>query len=136
MKQKNLKTLTAMALVLCMVLAMSVTAFAQAKVIFTTTSSFVRDSNTKGTVSVHAVSANPDTPYVKSKITLQEAPLGTTTFTDSNVTPKTKTSNSASVTHVVSFTISTKKEYRAKIQITDNTNGIDSTLTFYEDLQE
>ena len=71
-----------------------------------------------------------------SKITLQEAPLGSSNFTNSNVNPKTKQVSSSTIAHVASFTISTSKEYRAKIEITDNTNGTDYTVTFYEDLQE
>ena len=135
MKQKNIKTVIAFTLILCLVLSMSSVAFAQEKMITSTTSSFVRNSSTKGTASVSASSSNPDTPYMKSKMTLQEAPLGSTKYTDSDVNPKTKTVTSSSIIHVVSFPITTTKEYRVKMQVTDNTNGIDSTITFYEYLQ-
>lgn len=132
MNQRTLKTLIAVALVLGLLLSMCSIAFAQERMITLTTSSFVRDSSTKGTATVSAHSSNPNTPYMKSKITLQEAPLGTTNYVDSNVTPKTKTSNYSSILHSATFTISTTKEYRVKIEITDNTNGLDSTISFYE----
>ena len=136
MNQRTLKTLIAAALVLGLLLSMCSIAFAQERMITSTTSSFVRDSSTKGTATVSANSSNPDTPYMKSKITLQEAPLGTKNFVDSNVAPKTKTTYYSSIIHSASFTISTSKEYRVKIEITDNTNGTDYTVTFYENLQE
>ncbi len=132
MKQKNIKTVVAFTLILCLVLSMSSVAFAQEKMITSTVSSFVRDSSTKGTATITAHSSNPNTPYMKSKMTLQEAPLGTTSYTDSDVSPKTKTSNYSSIMHSVTFTITTKKEYRVKMEVTDNTNGQDNTVTFYE----
>ena len=136
MNQRTLKTLIAVSLVLGLLLSMCSIAFAEERMIVSTTSSFVRDSKTKGTATVSANSSNPDTPYMKSKITLQEAPLGTTNYSDSNVAPKTKTTYYPSIIHSASFTISTTKEYRVKIEITDNTNGSDTTVTFYEYLQE
>lgn len=135
MKQNTLKSLAAVTLILCMVLSMCSIAFAQTKAIISTTSSFERDSNTKGTASLSAVSSNPSTPYIISKMTLQEAPLGSSKYVDSDVDPKTKKVYSNAIAHVVSFTITTKKEYRVKLEVTDNTNGIDNTLVFYEYLK-
>ena len=132
MNQRTLKTLIAAALVLGLLLSMCSIAFAQERMITSTTSSFVRDSSTKATATVSAHSSNPNTPYMKSKITLQEAPLGTTNYVDANVAPKTKTSYYSSILHSATFTVSTTKEYRVKIEITDNTNGLDSTISFYE----
>lgn len=147
MKQNTAKITLAIALALCMLLSTCGMIFAadvttpeqpvdDNRLIAYTSTSFVRDSNTKGTVSVVASSSNPNTPYMILKITLQEAPLGTTNYTNSDIDPKTKTVSRSSISQVTTFTISTKKEYRAKIQITDCTNGIDSTVTIYEDLQE
>ena len=136
MNQRTLKTLIAAALVLGLLLSMCSIAFAQERMITSTTSSFVRDSSTKGTATVAAHSSNANTPYMKSKMTLQEAPLGTNNFVNSNVTPKTKTTSYSSILHTETFTITTTKEYRVKIEITDNTKGTDYTVTIYEDLQE
>ena len=136
MNQKTLKTLIAVALVLGLLLSMCSIAFAQDRMVVSTTSSFVRNSNTKGTVSVSATSSNPLTPYMISKLTLQEAPLGSSNFVNSNVDPKTKQVASASIAHVATFAITTTKEYRVKIELTDNTKGVDNTITFYENLQE
>lgn len=147
MKPNTTKIAFAVALAICMLLSTCGMIFAadvttpkraidDDRMIVYTSTSFVRDSSTKGTVSVIADSSNPKTPYMISKITLQEAPLGTTKFVNSDVDPKTKTVTRSTIAHVVSFTISTKKEYRAKIEITDNTNGNDSTIVFYEYLQD
>ena len=135
MKQKNIKTVVAFTLILCLVLSMSSVAFAQERMIVTTTSSFVRNSNTKGTATLTADSSNPDTPYMKSKMTLQEAPLGSSKYTNSNVDPQTKTTTRSIIMHTATFPITTTKEYRVKMEVTDNTNGLDNTLVFYEYLE-
>lgn len=136
MKQKNIKTVVAFTLILCLVLSMSSVAFAQERMIVTTTSAFVRDSNTKGTASVTADSSNPNTPYMKSKMTLQEAALGSSKYTNSDVDPQTKTTSRSTIMHVATFPITTTKNYRVKMEVTDSTNGIENTVTFYEYLQE
>ena len=147
MKPNTTKIAFAVALAICMLLSTCGMIFAadvttpkraidDDRMIVYTSTSFVRDSSTKGTVSVVASSSNPNTPYMILKITLQEAPLGTTDYTNSDVDPKEKTVSRSSISQVTTFTISTKKEYRAKIQITDCTNGVDSTRTIYEYLQE
>lgn len=135
MKQKNIKTVVAFTLILCLVLSMSSVAFAQEKMVTSTNSSFVRNSNTKGTATVSANSSNVNTPYMKSKMTLQEAPLGSSKYTNSDVDPQTKTSTRSVILHTATFPITTTKEYRVKMEVTDNTNGIDNTVTFYEYLQ-
>ena len=135
MNQRTLKTLIAAALVLGLLLSMCSVAFAQERMIVSTVSSFVRNSNTKGTASVSATSSNPSTPYVISKMTLQEAPLGSTSFTNSNTDSKTKKVYTNVILHTTTFPITTTKDYRVKIEVTDNTNGIDNTVTFYEYLQ-
>lgn len=136
MKQKNIKTVVAFTLILCLVLSMSSVAFAQEKMIVATTSSFIRDSNTKGTATLTANSSNANTPYMKSKMTLQEAPLGSSKYTNSDVNPQTKTTTNSIIMHTVTFPITTTKEYRVKMEVTDSTNGTENTVTFYEYLQE
>lgn len=135
MKQKNIKTVVAFTLILCLVLSMSSVAFAQEKMITSTTSSFVRNSSTKGTATMSADSSNPNTPYMKSKMTLQEAPLGSSKYTNSDVDPRTKTTTRSIILHTETFPITTTKNYRVKMEVTDSTNGIESTVTVYEYLQ-
>lgn len=148
MKPNTTKIAFAVALAICMLLSTCGMIFAadvttpkraidDERMITSTTSSFIRNSSTKGTVSVTAHSSNPYTPYMTSQITLQEAPLGSSKFVDSDTDPKTKKiTDISSILHSVTFTISTKKEYRVKIQISDNTNGVENTVTFYEYLQD
>lgn len=151
MKHNTLKSLSAVVLVLCMVLSMCGAAFAetitstedasrrnpdaQPNTIISTTSSFERDSSKKGTAYLSATSSNPSTPYIISKITLQEAPLNSKKYVDSNVATDVEKSYSCSILHVVSFPVTTKKEYRVKFEVTDCTRGVESTLTFYEYLK-
>ena len=76
-----------------------------------------------------------DTPFITSEITLQSAPLGTTSFTDVKGGTKTKTvENQTSILHTCSFDISSDKEYRIKVKLTDKVNGIQSTKTYYKTL--
>lgn len=147
MKPNTTKIAFAVALAICMLLSTCGMIFAadvttpkraidDDRMIVYTSTSFVRDSSTKGRVNVNATSSNPDTPYMISKVTLQEAPLGSSKYVDSDVEPAIKRTERSAIIHSVTFAITTKKEYRVKIQVTDNTNGVDSTVTVYEYLQE
>ena len=136
MKQQTLRTVTAITLIICLLLSMCCLAYAEERTIVSTSSSFVRNSTTKGTATLSAVSSNPSTPYMRSVMTLQEAPLGTDDFVDSNVDPEEKTSSINSIMHTATFKITTTKEYRVKMEITDVTAGAETTRTIYEDLQE
>lgn len=103
--------------------------------IVTCTKSFIATSSTKANAKVYATSSGY-TPYITSKITLQSAPLGSTKFTNvSNVDPSTYTvEDEVTILHQHSFPITSDKEYRIKIQITDEVNGITTTKTYYQDL--
>lgn len=146
MDKRTSRIAFAVTLALCLLFSMCSVAFAadettkedpldDNRLVAYTSTSFVRDSSTKGTFTVIASSSNPSTPYMISEVTLQEAPLGSTKFVNSDVEPKTKTVSRSAITHVASFTITTKKEYRVKIRVTDSTNGSENTVTIYEDLQ-
>ena len=78
MSKNTFRKIAAVTLVVCMVLAVCGFAFAQERMITSTRSSFVRDSNTKGTATLIANSSNLADPYITSTMILQEAPLGTT----------------------------------------------------------
>ena len=73
---------------------------------------------------------------ITSKITLQSAPLGSTSYKNvSGVLPSTLTVyNNSSITHFCSFPISSSKNYRIKVQVTDTVNGKTATTTLYKTL--
>ena len=73
---------------------------------------------------------------ITSKITLQSAPLGSASYSNvSGVLPSTYTVyNTTSITHLCSFPISSSKNYRIKIDVTDVVNGKTSTATLYKTL--
>lgn len=103
--------------------------------IVTCIKSFVATSSTKASAEVSATSSG-NTPYITSKITLQSAPLGTTTYSNvSGVSPSIYTvENKVAILHTCTFNITSNKEYRIKIEITDEVNGIAKTKTYYQPL--
>lgn len=135
MTKRSFKTIAAVTLVICMLFAVCGVAFAQERMITSTTSSFVRDSNTKGTATLVARTSNVTDPSITSIITLQEAPLGTTNFVNSNVDPEEKSVSRSIISHIVTFNITTTKEYRVKMVVKDVVDGITYTNTIYENLQ-
>lgn len=140
MKKQSVKILTAAVLVLALVFSMNAVAFAgvhdnsSSSVLRTVNGiakSFIADSSTKATASVQATSSGK-TPYITSKITLQSAALGSNSYSNVSDSTKTKTVyDSSGITHVVIYSISSKKDYRVKIQLTDEVNGVESTTTTY-----
>lgn len=135
MSKNTFRKIAAVTLVVCMLFAVCGVAFAQSRMITTTTSSFVRDSRTKATATLTAMTSNVNDPDITSTMILQEAPLGSTQFQDSDVSPAVKTSNRAAISHVVTFNITTTKEYRVKMVIKDVVNGTTYTNILYENLQ-
>lgn len=102
--------------------------------IMTCTASFKATSSKKASATVSATSSG-QTPFITSKITLQSAELGSTKFTDVSGTTDTKTvENQMSILHICSFNITSDKEYRIKIQLTDKVNGTQVTKTYYQEL--
>ena len=98
------------------------------------TFSFEATSSTKARAEVSAVSSGI-TPFITSKITLQSAPLGTTTFTDVSGSTSTKTvENLTAILHICTFSITSTKEYRIKVQLTDKVDGVQVTKTYYQAL--
>ncbi len=97
--------------------------------------SFVASSNVKGDAYVYAACSGIAS-FITSKITLQSAPLGSASYTNvSGVLPSTYTVyDSSSITHFCTFPISSGKNYRIKIEITDKVNGKEVTVTKYQTL--
>ena len=135
MSKNTFRKIAAVTLVVCMIFAVCGVAFAQSRMITTTSSSFIRDTSTKGTASLIANSSNTSNPYITSTMILQEAPLGSTTFVDSDVDPQVRTSNKSVITHVATFPITRTKEYRVKMEIRDVVNSTTYITILYEDLQ-
>lgn len=135
MSKNTFRKIAAVTLVVCMLFAVCGVAFAQSRMITTTDSSFVRDSRTKGTATLSAMTSNIDNPNISSTMILQEAPLGSSNFVDSDVEPAVKTSTRATIAHVVTFNISTTKEYRVKMIIRDVVGGTTYTSIIYEELE-
>lgn len=102
--------------------------------IITCSRSFVATSSTKARAEVSATSSG-DTPFITSKITYQSAPLGTTRFTNvSNSTSTYTVEDETMIIHICNFNITSDKEYRIKIELTDKVNGTQVTKTFYQAL--
>ncbi|MBO5666701.1 MAG: hypothetical protein J6S45_04575, partial [Firmicutes bacterium] len=91
MSKNTFRKIAAVTLVVCMLFAVCGVAFAQSRMITSTISGFVRDSNTKGTASLIADSSNAANPRITSTLILQEAPLGSSSFVDSDVAPQVRT---------------------------------------------
>ena len=97
-------------------------------------SSFVATSSTRARAEISATSSG-QTPFITSEITLQSAPLGTTRFTNVKDSTLTKTvEGQTSILHVCNFGITSDREYRIKVKLTDKVNGIQVTKTYYKDL--
>jgi len=135
MRKNTFRKISAITLVVCMLFAVCGVAFAQSRMIASTTSIFERNSNTKGTATLVATTSNINDPHIESTFILQEAPLGSNNFTDSDVAPSVKTSYRPTITHVASFTISKTKEYRVKMEIRDFVGDTTYLNILYEDLQ-
>ncbi|WP_312353577.1 hypothetical protein [Aminipila sp.] len=140
MKKQTAKILMCAALVLVLAFAMTTTVFAgyndtdqvSMRTANTIVKSFTATNSKKATASVQA-SCSGTTPYVTSKITLQSAPLGSSTYSNvSNVSTEKKTVyDRTTITHICYFPITSDKNYRIKIQLTDEVNGVESTVTTY-----
>ena len=97
--------------------------------------SFSTSNNIIGNVHVYARSSG-EADYITSKITLQSAPLGSSSYTNvSGISPSTFTVyDSPNIDHLCSFPVSSSKNYRIKIEITDSVNGKVATTTLYKAL--
>ena len=97
--------------------------------------SFDAANSVRGDVDLYASSTGMAS-YIKSKITLQSAPLGSASYTNvSGVLPSIYTVyNQSYIKHLCSFPISSSKNYRIKIEVTDKVNGKEATVTLYKTL--
>lgn len=95
---------------------------------------FSEKSATKANAKVSATSRNAD--YIISKITLQSAPAGSSSYTNvSSADPSVKTVyNTNSIHHICDFPITQNKNYRIKVELSDNVNGKKSSNTYYKNL--
>lgn len=144
MKIKATKIVTVVILALSLIFSMNVVAFASTPeadaaiqipvvpdMVDSVAMSFNSISSTQAVAKVIA-SSSGDTPYITSKITLQSSSNGGSTWT--NVTSNTKTVYDIAIFHTAYFTISQSLDYRIKVQLTDEVNGITITTTWYHNL--
>lgn len=96
---------------------------------------FTQSSATKGAATIQA-SISGDSPFITSKITLQSASSGSSSFKDvSSVDPNVFTVyNTKNIKHSCSFPITADREYRIKVEITDQVNNQNKTTKKYENL--
>lgn len=96
---------------------------------------FDATSNVSANAYVYAVSSGIAS-YITAKITLQSASLGSSSYSNvSGILPSSYTVyNTASITHLCNFPISSNRNYRIKIELTDKVNGKVATVTLYKNL--
>lgn len=85
-----------------------------------------------GDVSVSATSSEPLCEKIISKITLQEAPQGSSSYSDSSQGTKTKTSNGSTIIHTTKFSLAGNKDYRVKVILSDYFDGESVSKTYYK----
>lgn len=145
MKKQSLKLLFAATIILALVFSMNISVFAGSRyegssgrssygaprTVNGITKYFGADSATKATASVQATSSG-FTPFITSTITLQSAALGSSSYSNVAGSSSTKTVyDMIIINHAVKYTISSSKDYRIKIELTDEVNGVESTTTTY-----
>ena len=146
MKIKATKTLTVVILVVSLLFSMSVTAFAATPEAAAASAKNPISVNTVGGVSMAfnsisstqaradvMASSNGETPYITSKITLQVSADGGSSWM--SITTDTKTVYDLTyIWHTAYFGITQDLDYRIKVQLTDEVNGIKTTTTWYRNL--
>ena len=97
--------------------------------------SFIEGNSVRGDADVYVTTVGIASS-ITSKITLQSANLGSASYSNvSGVAPSSLTVyNKAFIKHLCSFPITSGKNYRIKIEITDVVNGKKSTFTKYQKL--
>ena len=97
--------------------------------------SFVETSSNSARAHIFANSSGTAS-YITSKVTLQSASLGSSSYsTVSGLSPSIYTVYEKNcIDHICSFPITSSKNYRIKIDITDKVNGKISTTTTYKTL--
>lgn len=142
MKNKKLSKIAVLITLISLLLLPAGSAYAETsdenietRTITTCSYSFLASSSVSADAYVYAVSSGIAS-YITSKITLQSAPLGSSSFTNvSGVSPSTYTVyDRSSIAHLCSFPITSSKDYRIKIELTDEVNGKEATVTRYKNL--
>lgn len=103
-----------------------------ARSISTLTASFNQETSTSasGRATAYAVGT---ASYIKITVTLQQAPSGSSNYTNSSQDPVTKTVYDTNyITKTYTFKVSNSKNYRVKIVVKDKIDGVVSTRTSYK----
>jgi len=103
-----------------------------ARTVTGSTISFNQDTTTKAsgrsTIYTAAVAS-----YIKITVTLQQAPKGSSTYTNSSQASVTKTVyNTNYIVKSYTFNVSNTKDYRIKVVVKDKINGVVYTRTLYK----
>lgn len=136
---KNKRTKCIVSILLALALVFSVTAVyagtVQPQTVGAATISFEAVSSSQGYFEVMG-SSTGTAAYITSKVILQSAPIGSTNFTNvSGVAAKTKTVyNTSGILHTGYFPITTTKDYRIRVELTDEVNGAKVTSSFVKGL--
>ena len=85
-----------------------------------------------GDVSVSATSSDPLCEKIVSKITLQEAPQGSSSYSNSSQGTRTKTVYGRTINHTTKFSLEKSKDYRVQVILTDYFSGTSVSKTYYK----
>ncbi len=83
---------------------------------------------------VRAVCAAPS--KIVSKVTLESAEPGTSTYSQAYRPIKKTVYNSTTLTQEIQYGIDEDLDYRIKVEVTDTYNGISTTVTTYHYLED
>ena len=95
---------------------------------------FIRTTGNEAEAYMYATFLSPR--KVVSKVSLEEAPEGTTNFTTVEGPYKRTVYNTTSISRLNYFELEEGYEYRVKYEVTDTLEGIETTVTEYAYLQD
>lgn len=96
--------------------------------------SFDRESSTKASGRA-TIFTSTIASYIKITVTLQQAPKGSTSYTNSSQGSVSKTVYDTNyIAKTYSFNVTTTKNYRVKVVVKDEINGVIYTRTLYKKL--
>ena len=115
--------------------AAAIAAAAEGRTVNTFVVGFYEKSSTSAYASVRAASSSAMPESLTCTIVLQSAPIGSNNFTTVSGSKVTKTVyDTGSIMLTKTYAISSSKDYRIKIQLTDVIDGVKTTVTDYKDL--
>ena len=95
---------------------------------------FIKTSSSEAEAYMYATFLSPR--KVVSKVSLEEAPAGTTNFTTVEGPYSRTAYNTTAVSRLIYFELDEDCDYRVKFEVTDTLEGIETTVTEYAYLQD